>query len=45
MTLPLPVYDVPGDKPTSPPAVPEMVVAPVFVMALPAKMPYVVVVP
>ncbi len=45
VTLPLPVYEVPGDNPTSPPAVPEIVVAPVFVIVLPARIPYVVVVP
>jgi hypothetical protein len=40
-----PVTAVPGDNPMSPPAVPEMVVAPVFVMVLAARTPYVVVVP
>ena len=45
VTLPLPVYAVPGNNPTSPPAVPEIVVGPVFVIALPANTPYVVVVP
>lgn len=41
----LPVYEVPGDNPTSPPAVPEIVVAPVFVIVEPARTPYVLVDP
>jgi hypothetical protein len=39
------VYDVPGDRPTSPPAVPEIVVGPVLVTVDAANTPYVEVVP
>jgi hypothetical protein len=45
VTLPVLVYDVPGDSPLSLPAVPDIVVAPVFVIVVPASTPYVVVVP
>jgi hypothetical protein len=40
-----PVNAVPGAKPTSPPAVPEIVVGPVFVMVEPASTAKLLVVP
>ena len=45
VTLALPVNEVPGERPTLPPADPEMVVGPVLVTVLPASTLYKVVVP
>ena len=39
VTLAPPVKDVPGDRPISPPAVPEIVVAPVLVTVVAARTP------
>lgn len=45
VTLALPVNEVPGERPTLPPAEPEIVVGPVLVTVLPARTLYKVVVP